>query len=117
VFALVTDIIGAIIIMTMAACTNSAGLIASRVFLGIPESGVVTCGVMYFSFWVCLSMQAIFVLTLAAVQAQGESCADRSILQFQLHRPGHLRIPRGWDRQCKNRLPVTGSLLIGTAKW
>ncbi|KAL3462143.1 major facilitator superfamily domain-containing protein [Aspergillus heterothallicus] len=41
----------AVIIMTMAACTNSAGLIASRVFLGIPESGVVTCGVMYFSFW------------------------------------------------------------------
>ncbi|KAL3441754.1 major facilitator superfamily domain-containing protein [Aspergillus insuetus] len=41
----------AVIIMTMAACSNSAGLIAARVFLGIPESGVVTCGVMYFSFW------------------------------------------------------------------
>ncbi|KAJ5612555.1 hypothetical protein N7510_005749 [Penicillium lagena] len=40
-----------IIIMTMAACSNAAGLIASRVFLGIPEAGVVTCGVMYFSFW------------------------------------------------------------------
>lgn len=38
--------------MAMAACSNSAGLIASRVFLGIPEAGVVTCGVMYFSFWV-----------------------------------------------------------------
>ncbi|KAL2864409.1 major facilitator superfamily domain-containing protein [Aspergillus lucknowensis] len=41
----------AVIIMTMAACTDSAGLIVARVFLGIPESGVVTCGVMYFSFW------------------------------------------------------------------
>ncbi|KAJ5825683.1 hypothetical protein N7474_002821 [Penicillium riverlandense] len=40
-----------VIIMTMAACSNAAGLIASRVFLGIPEAGVVTCGVMYFSFW------------------------------------------------------------------
>lgn len=84
--------------MTMAACTNSAGLIASRVFLGIPESGVVTCGVMYFSFWVRLSMQIILFLTSDVVQTQGKSCADRSILQFQLHRPGHLRIPRGWDR-------------------
>lgn len=49
--------------MTMAACTNAGGLIASRVFLGIPESGVVTCGVMYFSFWVRLPINVMSVLT------------------------------------------------------
>lgn len=38
--------------MSMTGCTNSAGLFAARFFLGVPEAGVVTCGVMYFSFWV-----------------------------------------------------------------
>ena len=38
--------------MSMSACTNSAGLYAARFFLGVPESGVVTCGIMFFSFWV-----------------------------------------------------------------
>ena len=38
--------------MSMSACTNSAGLFAARFFLGVPEAGVITCGIMFFSFWV-----------------------------------------------------------------
>jgi MFS family permease len=37
--------------MCIAASRNSAGLFATRFFLGFPESGVVPCSVLYFSFW------------------------------------------------------------------
>jgi MFS family permease len=45
--------------MSMSACTNSAGLYAARFFLGVPEAGVVTCGIMFFSFWYKPSERAI----------------------------------------------------------
>lgn len=38
--------------MSMTACVNAPGLFVARFFLGIPEAGVVTCGVMFFTFWV-----------------------------------------------------------------
>ncbi|KFZ24828.1 hypothetical protein V502_00686 [Pseudogymnoascus sp. VKM F-4520 (FW-2644)] len=47
------------IVMSMSACTNSAGLYAARFFLGVPESGVVTSGIMFFSFWYKPSERAI----------------------------------------------------------
>ncbi|KAL5363340.1 major facilitator superfamily domain-containing protein [Aspergillus floccosus] len=39
------------IVMAMVALKNGPGLLAARFCLGIPESGVVPCCVMYFSFW------------------------------------------------------------------
>ncbi|KFX99474.1 hypothetical protein V490_01777 [Pseudogymnoascus sp. VKM F-3557] len=47
------------IVMSMSACTNSAGLYAARFFLGVPEAGVITCGIMFFSFWYKPSERAI----------------------------------------------------------
>jgi hypothetical protein len=38
--------------MSMSACVNAPGLFVARFFLGVPEAGVVTCGVMFFTFWV-----------------------------------------------------------------
>ena len=35
----------------VASVKDSAGLLAARFFLGIPESGVVPACIMYFSFW------------------------------------------------------------------
>lgn len=39
------------IVMCIAATKNSAGLFASRFFLGIPESGVTPACLYYFTFW------------------------------------------------------------------
>ncbi|KAJ5808355.1 hypothetical protein N7474_009624 [Penicillium riverlandense] len=39
------------VVMAMAGIKNGAGLLAARFCLGIPESGIVPCCVMYFSFW------------------------------------------------------------------
>ncbi|KFZ12117.1 hypothetical protein V501_04379 [Pseudogymnoascus sp. VKM F-4519 (FW-2642)] len=47
------------IVMSMSACTNSGGLFAARFFLGVPEAGVITCGIMFFSFWYKPSERAI----------------------------------------------------------
>ncbi|KAF9892101.1 hypothetical protein FE257_002507 [Aspergillus nanangensis] len=44
-------ILWGMIVMAMAALKNGPGLLAARFCLGIPESGVVPCCVMYFSFW------------------------------------------------------------------
>jgi MFS family permease len=39
------------IVMSIAGVKTTSGLLAARFFLGIPESGVVTSCVLYFSFW------------------------------------------------------------------
>ncbi|KAI9677803.1 MAG: hypothetical protein M1822_008115 [Bathelium mastoideum] len=39
------------VVMSFAAVQNAGGLFAARFVLGIPESGVVPCCIMYFSFW------------------------------------------------------------------
>jgi MFS family permease len=39
------------IVMSIAGVKSASGLLAARFFLGIPESGVVTSCVLYFSFW------------------------------------------------------------------
>ena len=39
------------IAMCIGAAQNAAGLLATRFFLGVPESGVVPACIMYFSFW------------------------------------------------------------------
>lgn len=39
------------IVMSIAGVKNAGGLLSARFFLGIPESGVVPCCIMYFSFW------------------------------------------------------------------
>jgi MFS family permease len=39
------------IVMTISTVKSASGLFAARFFLGIPESGVVTSCVLYFSFW------------------------------------------------------------------
>jgi MFS family permease len=42
-------ILWGIIVMSIASVKNASGLLAARFFLGVPESGVVPCCVLYFS--------------------------------------------------------------------
>ena len=49
-FPLVMVLFG-LVVATVAAVSNRAGLYAARFFLGIPEAGVVPACIMYFSFW------------------------------------------------------------------
>ncbi|KIW47782.1 uncharacterized protein PV06_00445 [Exophiala oligosperma] len=44
-------VIWGMIVMTMSACKSAPGLFTARFFLGLPESGIWPCGIMYFSFW------------------------------------------------------------------
>ncbi|PCH05669.1 Major facilitator superfamily domain, general substrate transporter [Penicillium occitanis (nom. inval.)] len=48
-----------IIVISMASVKSSSGLLIARFCLGIPESGVVCCCVMYFSFWYKPSERAL----------------------------------------------------------
>ncbi|PVH87407.1 MFS general substrate transporter [Cadophora sp. DSE1049] len=52
-------ILWGIVIMSIAASKNAAGLMAGRFFLGIPEAGVVPASVMYFSMWYKPSERAL----------------------------------------------------------
>ncbi|KAH7327535.1 major facilitator superfamily domain-containing protein [Rhexocercosporidium sp. MPI-PUGE-AT-0058] len=49
------------VVMCMVALKNAAGLITARFFLGVPESGVVPCCILYFSFWYKPSERALRV--------------------------------------------------------
>jgi MFS family permease len=40
-----------LVVASISAVKNAAGLLTARFFLGIPESGVVPACIMYFSFW------------------------------------------------------------------
>jgi MFS family permease len=39
------------IVMCISTVKSAGGLLTARFFLGIPESGVVPCCILYFSFW------------------------------------------------------------------
>ncbi|ETN40918.1 uncharacterized protein HMPREF1541_05198 [Cyphellophora europaea CBS 101466] len=47
------------VVCTIAATKNAAGLLAGRFFLGIPEAGVVSTCLLYFSFWYKPSERAL----------------------------------------------------------
>jgi MFS family permease len=47
------------IVCTISTCTNAAGLLTARFFLGVPEAGVVPTCIMYFSFWYKPSERAL----------------------------------------------------------
>ncbi|KAH7354968.1 major facilitator superfamily domain-containing protein [Rhexocercosporidium sp. MPI-PUGE-AT-0058] len=52
-------ILRGIVVMSIAASKNAAGLMAGRFFLGIPEAGVVPASIMFFSMWYKPSERAL----------------------------------------------------------
>lgn len=63
------------IVICIAACKTAAGLLIARFFLGIPEAGIVSASIMYFSMWYKPSERAFRIAVFHSFNSLASMCS------------------------------------------